>query len=118
MASELRKFLWPNFEKILVFLIFAFMLIPVAYYISKDGIYCYPSIATEPGSGTCEPAQITFSSWHASWMFVITNTFGGVSLISKGIFSSAMALLAVPLYGAMFSYLISCSLVRFIEPKL
>ena len=114
----MKKFLWPNFEKILVFLIFAFILIPVAYYILKDGIYCYSGNSASSSAGICEPAQISFNTWHASWMFVISDFFNGVSLIQKGIFSVAMALLAVPSYGVLFSYLISCSVVHFIEPKL
>ena len=118
MASGLKKFLWPTFEKFLVFLVFAFLIIPAAYYFSKNGIYCYPSTSTPPAPDTCELAQLSYGTWHASWFFIADDIFEGVPLIPKGRFSSAMALLTVPFFGALLSYLLSCSLVHFLEPKL
>ena len=118
MASDLRVFLLPSFEKLLVFLVFAFLLVPAAYYVSKGGVYCYQGVPPAPAVESCEQAQISFGTWHASWSFVIADTLESVVRLMRGVFFPAPFLLAIPLIGAFLSYLISCSLVHFFEPKL
>ncbi|MFA5930336.1 MAG: hypothetical protein WC861_05625 [Candidatus Micrarchaeia archaeon] len=104
MASDLKRFLSPNLEKSLLFLCFALVLIPAAYFLSKDGIYCYPGASGSLSPENCEQAQFSYSTWHASWVFVLGDALRGI--------------LAAPFFGALFSYLVACSLAHFLEPKL
>ena len=117
MAFDLKAFLMPSWQKALVFIAVALVLVPAIFYLSHSQVCYGGSMQCETCTAACYPRPINLETWKEDMYSGVYYLYLGPENMLAGYVNHGLDLLSIPLLSWALSYFVACALAYFLATR-